>query len=77
MVPRVGVDQLGNNADPISFLAHTTLDDIANTQLLADLSDIAFLPLVSKGRGSRYDRNVGKSREDGDDVIRQSFSQIP
>jgi hypothetical protein len=48
-----GINQLAGNANFSGGLAHTSFQDVANTELASDLFDIDGPPLVSKARIAR------------------------
>ena len=48
-----GINQLAGDANFSGGLAHTLLQDVANTELASDLFDIDGPPLVSKARIAR------------------------
>ncbi len=68
----IAIAQAGISPREIGHLnAHATSTPVG------DLGEIRAIKSVGKRRGSRDHGNVRKAREDGDDVVRHSFSQIP
>jgi len=78
--PTVGaiysIEELCRNADAIAIAANTTLEHVADTQLVGHLANIGRLAFVPKGRVAGDDKQRGEPRQLGDDVFGDAITEV-
>jgi hypothetical protein len=67
--------ELGGDADMVAVLAHASLDDIADAELLADLLQMHRLALVGEGGVAGDDIEPAQLRQRCDDVLADAFGE--
>ncbi len=66
---RLGVDELGADANAGSFLAEASLQAVARTELRAQGLFVFSLSLQASHRGARNDRQIPKPRQASHDLL--------
>src|ERR1700733_14645349 len=76
MLPCPRVDELGGNANLVCVLPDAALESIVDVEIAADLANVDGFAFVSEGRVARDHREIGKTRQHGDDVLAHPVAQI-
>src|SRR5215213_9181949 len=69
-------DQLGGDAYALPSLAHTTLEDIADSKIAADFLQVDGFPFVSKCRIAGDHKEPSPLRQCRDDVLSNAVNEI-
>jgi hypothetical protein len=70
------LDELTRNPDSVRHLPHTAFEEIANTQVAANLLHIHSAVLVDEARITSDDKQPFDPREVGDDVLNHPVGKV-
>src|SRR5215475_10105599 len=76
VVAELCVDQLRCDPDAIASFAHAALDDVSDTKLPREMTDIDWLALESERRVACYHRERRDLREICDDVFGDGIAEV-
>ncbi len=75
-IARIGVDELRGHAQVIALPAHTALQDVAHSEGMGDLADVAGTPLEGVGRGLRRNPDAGYACQAARQLLGQAVREI-